>query len=163
MKHRLVTLAGALALIAVLGKFYAKPLVAQVRAALVKNIDEPTRSPYQVPVACAGSACDFVALTPVPAHSRLVIEHVSLDVNTGFPIISVSLGQMAQGRFGPIAGPPQTFLPFTAVLEGHDFYINQTVQAYFEAGITPALAVIVNNDGGVVVGTVSGHIVDLSQ
>ncbi len=37
MKNRLLTFAGALALLAVLGHFYAVPLMAQVRAALVKN------------------------------------------------------------------------------------------------------------------------------
>jgi len=165
MKHKLLTLAGALALLAVLGKFYAKPLFAQVRSALVKNIDEPGRAPYQVPVFCQAATCNFIALTPVPAHSRLVIEHVSLDVGSGSgsPVLTIRLGVPFQGPFGLEVGPPFTFLPFTAVLSGIDFYVNQTVQAYFEAGITPALQVGVGQDGGIVFGSVSGHIVDLNQ
>ena len=47
MKNRLITMAGALALLAVVGKFYATPALAKlVRAALVKNVDEKGRSPY---------------------------------------------------------------------------------------------------------------------
>ena len=42
MKSNLLTLAGTLALVAVLGKFYAIPAVAQVtRAALVQDRDSP--------------------------------------------------------------------------------------------------------------------------
>jgi hypothetical protein len=47
MKNRFMQIAGVLALMAVLGKFYAVPLIAQVRAAVVKNIDEKGRIPYQ--------------------------------------------------------------------------------------------------------------------
>lgn len=47
MKNRTMMLAGTLMLVAVLGKFYVPPLLAQARAALVKNVDEPGRTPYQ--------------------------------------------------------------------------------------------------------------------
>jgi hypothetical protein len=48
MKNKLITLAATAALLAVLGHFYAKPLMAQVRAALTQNIDEPGRNPYWI-------------------------------------------------------------------------------------------------------------------
>jgi hypothetical protein len=71
MKNKLLTFAGALALLAVLGHFYAKPLLAQVRAALVQNVDEPGRNPiplgYQ---AVTSSGANF----SVPAGKRYVIE-----------------------------------------------------------------------------------------
>lgn len=48
MKNKLLTFAGALALIAMLGRFYAVPAFAQaIRAAVVKNMDEPGRTPYR--------------------------------------------------------------------------------------------------------------------
>jgi hypothetical protein len=72
MKNRLLALAGALALLAVLGEFCTKPVVAQVRAALVANVDEPTRSPYQVvsDTNCTTSICD-VAINLVSDTKRL--------------------------------------------------------------------------------------------
>ncbi len=47
MKHRLLTMAGGLVLFAVLGKFVAVPAIAQVRAALVRDIDNPARNAFQ--------------------------------------------------------------------------------------------------------------------
>jgi hypothetical protein len=78
MKNRLLTLAGALALLAVLGKFYAKPVLAQVRAALVTSIDEPARSPYQMVLdsGCSTFSCDF-STNAIPANKRLHVTHIS--------------------------------------------------------------------------------------
>jgi hypothetical protein len=77
MKNRLLSLAGSLALVAVIGKYYAVPAIAQtVRAAVVKNIDEKGRIPYQEMSTClspvAGISC-AVAFPLVPANKRLVI------------------------------------------------------------------------------------------
>ena len=47
MKNKLLTLTGALALLTTFGHFFGKPLLVQVRAALVQNMDEPGRHPYQ--------------------------------------------------------------------------------------------------------------------
>jgi hypothetical protein len=79
MKNKLLTFAGALALLATLGHFYAKPLLAQVRAALVQNVDDPGRIPYQGVRACFFQSNNFctVNFPPVPAGKRLVITHVS--------------------------------------------------------------------------------------
>src|SRR5258706_15121720 len=82
MKNRILTLAGILALVAVLGKFYAVPAIAQaVRAAVVKNIDEPGRSPFQQEAFFSGSCPNITACSvnyaPVPANKRLVITNVS--------------------------------------------------------------------------------------
>ncbi len=92
MKHRLLTFAGALALLAVLGKYYATPLLGQVRAALVKNIDEKGRIAYQAGGSCAaahpGSVGCTVTFPPVPLGKRLVIEYVSA------PVASNTLGPM---------------------------------------------------------------------
>ena len=71
MKNKLLTLAGGLALVAVLGHFYAKPLLAQVRAALVQNVDEPARHVWTM----AGNTGINNTYT-VPAGQTLVIEEV---------------------------------------------------------------------------------------
>src|ERR1017187_7583386 len=87
MNHKLLKFAGALALLAVLGKFYAVPAIAQaVRAAVIKNIDERGRVPYQATITCvsASTVCQYY-FPAVPAHSRLVIEYVGVEaiVNSG--------------------------------------------------------------------------------
>jgi hypothetical protein len=88
MKNRLLQLAAGLALMVVLGKIYAVPLLAQVRAALVKNTDEPGRLPFTSLVAGnSGGYCSFnctadqgtnsFALLPaVPSGKRLIVNHV---------------------------------------------------------------------------------------
>lgn len=43
MKQKMLAMAGVLALLAVLGRFYAQPVLAQVRAALVSDVDNPAR------------------------------------------------------------------------------------------------------------------------
>ncbi len=78
MKNRLLTLAGTLALIAVLGKFYATPLMAQVRAALVQDVDQPARAPFQVTVPININNFTFTNV-PIPAGHRLVIDMISMS------------------------------------------------------------------------------------
>jgi hypothetical protein len=78
MKNRLFTLAGALALIAVLGKFYATPLMAQARAALVQDVDQPARAPFQATVPVNISNFTFTNV-PVPAGKRLVVDFLAIN------------------------------------------------------------------------------------
>ena len=78
MKNRLLTLAGALALLATLGHFYAKPLLAQVRAALIQNVDEPARNPFSLSDNNVGSE-DFWR---VPLGKRYVIEQYTAYCQT---------------------------------------------------------------------------------
>ena len=97
MKNRLLTFAGALALFGVLGKFYAPPLMAQVRAALVQDVDQPARAPFQVTVPININNFNFTPVS-IPAGKRLVIDHVSMSgaaQTTGAdiqPIIILSSG-----------------------------------------------------------------------
>lgn len=78
MKNKLLSLAGALVLLAVLGKFYAKPVLAQVRAALVQDVDQPARAPFQVTVPININNFTFSPVT-IPAGKRLVVDYVSLS------------------------------------------------------------------------------------
>jgi len=139
MKNRLITLAGALALVAVLGKFYAVPAFAQVRAALVQDRDNKARSPFRTNVSC-GYAAGVCAtdLPPVPAGKRLVIENISGEADMQGPSdlyrISFWLKNTAPAaylEFGPGKLTPNS-------LYAHPF--NQTVFATFEAGQIPQLS-----------------------
>jgi hypothetical protein len=61
MKNRLLTLAAGLASIAMAGKFFAVPLLAQARAALVQSVDEHGRIPYQSTSLDCTSGCAAIA------------------------------------------------------------------------------------------------------
>ena len=110
MKNKLLTLAAALLLIAVVGRFYAKPVLAQVRAALVQDTDQPARAPFQVTVPI--NVNNFVYTNvPIPSGKRLVIDYVSLSGAAGTagayiqPVIllssSVAGGPASTYYFGP--------------------------------------------------------------
>ncbi len=137
MKTKLLTFAGAVALLAVLGHFYAVPLMAQVRAALVKNQDERGRNPYIQTLNCAnptGPQCE-ANFPAVPANMRLVVEHVNVWVGT-----ATALQQVV------ITGNNTFEYPFLqqqgADLGGNIIYVaNQPLLTYFEAGETPAYTV----------------------
>jgi len=175
MKSRLLTLAAASALLAVLGTYYAKPLLAQVRAAVVKNIDEPARVPYQARIVCSNAECNanaaggpFVSLPPIPDHSRLVIDQISLLIQTNATLNLVKLGKFEVSEGGSPIVPPFTFLPFTITPPG--YIVNQPVRYYFESGfITPAVELSITGPvtgsslGILIEGMVSGYVVDLNQ
>jgi hypothetical protein len=85
MKNKLLTFAGALAVMAVLGHFYAKPLLAQVRAALVEDVDQPARNFVQVlqtPIAVpAFTTTGVIVSAPfyvVPANKRLTVDTLTI-------------------------------------------------------------------------------------
>jgi hypothetical protein len=71
----------------IVGAIDATPAVAQIRAALVQNVDEPGRNPYQETqfTICGGPQnCNFT-FAFVPSGKRLVLTHVSgfVDVKGG--------------------------------------------------------------------------------
>ena len=74
MKNRLLTFAGCLAVLLVLARIYEKPLLAQVRAAFVQDVDEPGRNPF----ALQGSASYSNSYSfSVPAVKRYVVQNVT--------------------------------------------------------------------------------------
>jgi hypothetical protein len=79
MKNTLLTLAGALALAAILGKFYALPALAQAtRAALVQDRDNPARSAFSVKVPVDETL--NAAFPAVPAGKRMIITNMYFNV-----------------------------------------------------------------------------------
>jgi hypothetical protein len=87
-RNYILMAAGFAVLVMVVGVFSAGPAIAQaVRAALVLNVDDPGRIPYEF----SGGGCQFVGsacsitLPTVLAGKRLVITHVSGYVPTNLP------------------------------------------------------------------------------
>jgi hypothetical protein len=134
MKNRLLTLAAALVLVAAFGKFFALPLLAQTRAALVQNMDERGRIPYQstsINSNCSGTLQCDVFFSTVPTNKRLVITHVDTFVtvnNTGSLInIFVSTATSSNRAYPEFTAGPQTAGVST-------FLSSRAVQLYVDAG-----------------------------
>lgn len=124
-----------LGVVGVVGAWFAKPVVAQVRAALVRDVDAPALSPFRATVnyqlCCLN---DQRLLTTVPAGKRLVIEHISyLSFGpTGDQLVYAAL---RAGQFGPVhlvmgVNPLHASASSSFTIQD----ASQPVRAYFEAG-----------------------------
>lgn len=85
MKNGLITLAGAIALAGVIATHYSTSLLAQVRAALVSDVDNPARNPVRISrqfIVNDEVRCFQPGYT-VPAGKRLIIDDVSAATVVG--------------------------------------------------------------------------------
>jgi hypothetical protein len=161
MRNRLWTLAGTLALLAVLGKFYAKPLIAQVKAAIVQDRDSKARNIYQAVNNCYNvtNPCQ-VAFAAVPAGKRLIIEQVSaivtLPTAAGSSLVGVELRGASVFQLLPVVAAPGNF-------GGQVQYsTNQTVLAAYDAGQVPEVDTFVASGSTfTVVASISGYMIDI--
>lgn len=163
----------ALSGLTLIGVFSAREAIAQIRAALVKNVDEPGLVPFSQSFtistnACGCMNCCFPETPPVPAGKRLVITNVS----GYFPV-------SAAGNLGPVTiqqrdpGPPSTVTSILTVPvtyrtqwnggDYHAYECNHTVQAYIDAGKKAQLSVYggVNWDFRPGLLTLNGYLVSL--
>ena len=130
----------AFATLVSLGLFTAKPLMAQIKAAFVQNVDEPGRNTYQE--THSGNCpplnqrlCTFY-FAAVPAGKRLVLTNVSgyIDVRNGSlpnAIIESNLGNIPNAL---------VFLPAirgAVQVGGTRMVYNSEVKAYYVPGGTP--------------------------
>ena len=129
MRDRTLQLAGILAMLAVIGKYYAVPVLAQVRAALVQNRDEPARNFYAHSLECTGGISCVVTFPTVPAGKRLVIQHLNADHDlvTSNRVVSVRLANQVQTTY------------YTATLAGfrnalYEWITNESILLNVEAG-----------------------------
>jgi len=119
MTTRLLKLGGLLAMLAILGKFYAVPAIAQAaRAALVQDRDNPARAAFSVlapvdPIAGAASPA-------VPAGQRSMTTSIEIHALAG-PSLNCGVEMLAPGH--------------------HAFYNLSPIPAFFtasESNIKPA-------------------------
>ena len=158
MKNRLLTLAGTLALLAIFGRFYAVPVLAQVRAALVKNVDEKGRIPYaqnaNLECTTATGFCNVAFPSPIPAGKRLVVENVNATIESASGVANTHIEGHGSLNYGLPSHTNNQFL----------FTVNETVLAFYEAGDTPIFGVALG-PGGTSAGfnvTITGYLVDLT-
>ena len=165
-----------LALLTVLLAFTAltrTDVVAQIRAALVKNTDERGRMPYRDvrefgTYTCYSANMCIVAFNPVPAGKRLVLEHVSMMVAavSGARPRFLALGDCISLNScnEQILSPDFVQVPFSS--EFAFWVIDRPVHAYYEPGSTPKLKFSVNGDGMGGAGhnaTLHGYLIDATN
>lgn len=159
MKTRAWQIAGVLALVGVLGKFYAPPLMAQVRAALVQDRDAVGRNLYQAVLSCNNTNNPCVITFPaVPAGKRLIITQVSAIARMAeaTSMVSIQLRGGSVFQFVPVVATPNNF--------GGEFeYVaNGTVLAGYEATETPNIdAFAATSNPFTVLASISGYMIDI--
>ena len=126
---------GALCIVGVIG---ATPAVAQIRAALVQNVDEPGRNPYQETqfTICGGPQnCNFT-FALVPSGKRLVLTHVSgfVDVRGGTIPNSNVQSSFGGNQFANVFFVGTQGTVFTSATR---IVYNSDVLAYFGPGENP--------------------------
>ena len=184
VRYYVVVVLGSAALAAVFGLLNAGPAIAQaVRAALVKNVDEPGRNPYQGFVAFNGSVaaapdgsyfCQqppsaptcFLIFPFVPAGKRLVVESLTGTVRVQSPAFpsAVTL-QASDPSFRNVVSVP------SELLLGHDFGggafqygANAVFKAYVEPGGDVRVTVAATGAPGALQGgsvALGGYLVDV--
>ena len=161
MKTKLMMFAGAVVFLAGLGHFSAKPLMAQIRAALVKNIDEPGRSPYQSANHCESSGPALFCggqFATVPLGKRLVIQHVSISF---FCSLGCSYTPFLVGIAGQAGADAVAAYVLPSGSQGGS--VDQNILLYIEPGNTPIFATNFTRSSSGVSITLTGYLVDLSQ
>jgi len=164
MKNKLLTLAAGLALVVIAGKFLAVPLLAQVRAALVQNVDEHGRIPYQSSSQNSNCGpgilqCD-VFFPAVPNNKRLVITHFDTFVlvnNSGNLIYMYLSTATSSNRAYPefTAGPP---------FAGDSTYVSsRPVEYYVDAGSAPVAHFNATQQVAPLTITLTGYLVDCTS
>jgi hypothetical protein len=96
MKTRLFTIFGTLAILLTIAHFFEKPILAQIRAALVQNVDEPGRNSLTLHADTASGP--FTSFT-APAGKIYVIEAftISCDVDSTTYMTDLSLYTSSDG------------------------------------------------------------------
>jgi hypothetical protein len=122
-------------------------IAAAVKAALIKNVDEPGRAPFQFGGACTGDPC-IINLPAVPANQRLVIKYVSFFIQaTGPAYVQIAVGGNLAYLGGVSSGPNASL-------------VSQQLTVFADGGSGPQ--VIVHGSSGTAVGNVVGYLVDLT-
>jgi hypothetical protein len=166
-KAYLIIAAVIVAIGSVLGGVLSEPVVAQVRAALIKDVDSPARQPFAVGTTitdfAGGSNSLSDTVLTVPAGKRAVVEHVScinyIDTANNwirFEMRYTSAGAASKHQFvHTYVGPS-----FSSGIDIWSF--SQPVRAYADPSTTITIAALRRSGSGAggIECYVSGHYVD---
>jgi hypothetical protein len=146
------------------GAFTAGPAIAQaVRAALVSNVDDPGRIPYQQSFVVFFGGANNSQLTPaVPPGKRVVITNISGAVDTNMPA-----GALLQPHIGLLGANPLIYptLIFSGSGNGENsFAFNQQTLLFANPGdrIVMGMEIAMVPTQGNAFFTLSGYLLDCS-
>lgn len=175
IRNRVLAFSSLLAATALLF-FTAGEAVTQIRAALVKNTDEPGRLPYQHRVDFPNANCNtttcVLPFPAVPAGKRLVIQHVSIiaSASTNTPPNWVAFGEASSPN---VAAPNteniaivQPFFTQGPSQGGVSFWaLDREVLVYYDPGAIPKLKISVPTSFSTFVSnaTVHGYLIDATN
>jgi hypothetical protein len=158
---QILTATGFVILMATVGLWSAPRLMAAIKAALVQNIDEPGRNPYQETVTlidgCPGAPAqcllDFAA---VPAGKRLVVKSISTFVSfsSGTQEQFVELYSVQSRQINQI---------FAVQFNGPNTYsVHENILAFYEVGSQPRVEVNTSTStSGATIATLTGYFINL--
>ena len=175
-----ILMAAGLASLSVMGTYTAKPLLAQIKAAFVQNVNEPGLNPYQFYVSfkqgftfpqgvgtCAGAQCNFV-LPPVPTGKRLVITNITGNIFVDTPGITQPVLLFGGGvTFEIPTLPAGSYLAINSNQLSNMIGINAPILAYFDPGMKPTIAILatalISDSQGLTTGSIvlSGYYVNI--
>jgi hypothetical protein len=167
--------------LALLATATAAAALAQTRPALVRNVDEPGRNPYQSFVSFNASLAStdgryfcqqspdppvcFVVFPAVPAGKRLVVENLTGWVAVQSPNFPCTVNiQTDSPTFGNLVSVPMILLPGDLGGGLFRYGANTTLSTYLEPGASPRVQVSVCTQPGSLKNgqlTLSGYTVDL--
>jgi hypothetical protein len=162
----LILISMLLILGAVMLSFVPNRAIAQIRAALVRDIDERGRNPFQQTGQCSGfSDTCSIAFTTVPANKRLVVEEVS-SRSTVRSTVQILQSDLRNSQVGLLNNQPMYVIPQLQWSSGgtSQYVSNNRVVYYVEPGQTPVWNMITIGTGAILVDvTLTGYFVDLSN
>ena len=159
-KNQILLAAGFAVLAGVISGVTAAPAIAQaIKAALVKNVDEPGRTPFQVRLSCGNgstTACNGTSAA-IPLGKRLVIQHVSVKIDTLPAGSTVEFLDLSSPEGELYIHPELNSSGF-----GFDHYVgNANGPLFVDEGQQMRLHGQASGTGMILQGTVTGYLVDL--
>jgi len=153
MKNRmthLLALAAVLVLCSVLGGVLAKPVLAQVRAALVRDVDNPARQAVTIRKFTASSI--FEPVYTVPAGKKFVLEQMNCSSLATDLYVGIFDGGLSHANI--VYSVPVISTSGTVLIA------DASTRVYFDPGAVLNLRIFVS---GPTTCTLSGHTVDAAQ
>jgi len=148
----------------------ADKAVAQIRAVLMKNVDEPGRMPYQHEVDTSAAECFpficFIDFPAVPAGKRLVVQHVTaaVFVAAGGQPDFFAFGDSPVVTSHNIAVIQPVFTPET--ITGLTVWLlDRDVRVYYEPGTVPRLKIFASAPLNTAISnyTLHGYLIDATN
>ena len=175
-----ILMSAGLASLSVMGTYTAKPLLAQIKAAFVQNVNEPGLNPYQFYVSfkqgftfpqgvgtCTGVQCNFV-LPPVPSGKRLVVTNITGNIFVDTPGITQPVVLFGGGvTFEIPTLPAGSYQAINSNQPSNMIGVNAPILAYFDPGMKPTIFILatalISDSQGLTTGSIvlSGYYVNL--